>query len=67
MENFSGLFKGKFIAKGVGKNKKEARRNAISSIIDQLIKNKLLINIDDFQMNIIKGILQEKQKDSNIV
>ncbi len=65
LENFSGLFKGKFTAKGVGKNKKEARRNAISSIIDQLIKNKLLINIDDFQMNIIKGILQEKQKDSN--
>ena len=65
LENFSGLFKGKFTAKGVGKNKKEARRNAISSIIDQLIKNKLLINIDDMQMDIIKGILQEKHKDSN--
>ena len=65
LENFSGLFKGKFIAKGIGKNKKDARRSAISSIIDQLIKNKLLINIDDIQMDIIKGILQEKYRVSN--
>ena len=65
LENFSGVFKGKFFGNGVGKNKKDARKNALSQIIDQLIQKNLLVNIDDGQMECINKILQEKHKNSN--
>ena len=62
LENFSGIFKDKFIGHGVGKNKKDARKNALSQIIDQLIEKDLIVNIDDSQMQCINKILQEKNK-----
>ena len=34
LENFSGIFKDKFIGHGVGKNKKDARKNALSQIFN---------------------------------
>jgi len=65
LENFSGIFKDKFIGHGVGKNKKDARKNALSQIIDQLIEKDLIVNVDDSQMQCISKILQEKNKNNN--
>ena len=62
LENFSGIFNEKCFGEGLGKNKKEARRNALSQIINSLIEKNLLVNIDHFQMECINQIIEEKNK-----